>query len=101
MSDLDGEKKVLRDARGRFIPGTAGGPGRPPRAAEEAYLEALKSAVSLSRFRRIVAAIAEKAEKGDVRAFVALAKYILLPAEARTPEEEPVGEIVFDLGDVG
>lgn len=59
-----------RDPRtGKWVKGKAGGPGRPPRATEEEYREAIKDVVPLERFIRQLMKLAERADRGDSRAF--------------------------------
>lgn len=76
---IKGAKKRMtdRDANGRFIKGKKGGPGRPPKATEAEYLDALKDILPLERFQRIVDSYARRAEKGDTRAAEVLFKYVL------------------------
>jgi hypothetical protein len=63
MSSLNG-----RDGKGRFASGCKGGPGRPHRATEQAYLIAVTEAVSPERFRRIAERAAKDAERGNAAA---------------------------------
>lgn len=52
--------------RGRpFEKGCKPGPGRPPRAAEENYLAAIKSAVTTADMAEIAAKAREQAKRGD------------------------------------
>jgi len=67
----------VRDSKGRFVKGTAPGPGRPSREHEESYTEALKSAVSPAQFAKAAGAILREALTGNVMAFEALAKRLL------------------------
>jgi len=68
----------MRDEKGRFIKGMSGNPGgRPPRATEQEYLDALKDALPIERFMKIVNRYAERAERGDTRAAEVLFKYVL------------------------
>jgi hypothetical protein len=78
---IDGPETAGRDAKGRFLPGHKGGPGRPPRATEAEYLDALKASVPLDRWQRVIEAALQQAEQGDPKARDWLAKY-LLPKEA-------------------
>ena len=66
-----------RGPDGKFIKGKKGGPGRPPKATEAEYLDALKDILPLERFQRIVDSYAKRAEKGDTRAAEVLFKYVL------------------------
>lgn len=62
--------------------GQSGNPaGRPPRAVEADYLEALRAGVSMELWRAIVHRAALDAVKGDDRARAWLARY-LLPSES-------------------
>lgn len=67
-----------RDDKGRFVKGQSGNPkGRPPRATELEYLEALKDILPLERFKLIVDSYAKRAERGDTRAAEVLFRYVL------------------------
>lgn len=66
-----------RDGRGRFAVGNAGGPGRPRRDAEAAYLEAMAEACPLERWRAIVGRAVADAEGGDAKARDWLVGYLL------------------------
>jgi hypothetical protein len=65
-----------RDARGRFLPGSPGGPGRPRRAVETDYLAALSEAVPLERWREIVETAVDQAVAGDAKARDWLGSYL-------------------------
>lgn len=81
---------MVRDKRGRFVKGQSGNPnGRAPRATEQEYRDALLDIVPIERWKKIVERQAQRAEKGDIRAFESLAKYIVPPIEKRQ----------LDLGD--
>ena len=54
-----------RDTVGRFVPGTAPGPGRRPAATERSYLAGMRDAVSLADWTRIVEAAVLQALGGD------------------------------------
>jgi hypothetical protein len=58
----------MRNRNGTFAVGNPGGPGRPPRATEQQYVEALSETVSLDDWRTIVRAAVDKAKKGDFKA---------------------------------
>ena len=82
-----------RDAKGKFMPGCMPGPGRPTVAREEAYLELLRRTVDLVEWEKAVRAVLAKAKKGDLRAFEALAKFIMpLPAQRLKISDEPQDE---------
>jgi len=57
-----GEK---RDEKGRFAQGNAGGPGRPARAREEAYLRVITEVVKLDDWRKVVVAAVQDATLGE------------------------------------
>lgn len=64
---IDGGQTV-RDEHGRYAKGTAGGPGRPPRAVETDYLVALSESVSLDDWRAICRRAVTDALDGDAKA---------------------------------
>ena len=66
-----------RDTHGRFAPGYAGGPGRPPLAKEHAYLKTLASVCTVDDWRAICLRAVEDAKIGDHRARNWLAKYLI------------------------
>ncbi|MCH8164626.1 MAG: hypothetical protein IH889_03360 [Planctomycetes bacterium] len=61
----NGDAGVLRDERGRFIPGTAGGPGSPHVRKIAKLRSALIQAVSPADLRAIIGKLIEKAKAGD------------------------------------
>lgn len=67
-----------RDAKGRFVKGNKASPGRPPRATEQEYLDKVLDVVPLDRFARMVEKQAQRADRGDIRAFESLAKLMRL-----------------------
>lgn len=74
---LDGEKSAKgRGPRGRFAPGNAGGPGRPPRPVELHYLRAISDACPLDVWRDIVQKAVDLAKTGDAAARAWLSKYL-------------------------
>jgi len=76
MHRLDGGK-TDRDVVGRFIPGNPGGPGRPRRDTERAYLAAISEACSPETWREIVARAVADAKAGDAAARAWLAGYLV------------------------
>ena len=66
-----------RDARSRFQIGHAGGPGRPKRQTEAAYLAAILEEVPLATWREVVCAAVDGAKAGDHRPRYWLARYLL------------------------
>lgn len=87
-------KKTGRTNDGRFAPGNAGGPGRPRRATEEAYLLATLNACPLEAWEEIVTAAVEAAKAGDWKAREWLAGYLL--GEAKAPSPTPTAALVSD-----
>jgi hypothetical protein len=73
-----------RDSNGQFCAGHPGGPGRPPRQTEAAYLLALSEAVTPDRWRAIVARAIEDAEQGDDKARAWLSTHLLPKAGSGT-----------------
>ena len=71
-----------RDALGRFTEGNDGGPGRPSRATERAYLDATIGAVDLDDWRAIVARAVNDAKAGDDKARAWLTRFILADGTA-------------------
>lgn len=73
-----------------FQKGNPGGPGRPPRATEAAYLDATVQAVPLEKWRKVVSIALQQALRGNHKAREWLGRY-LLPQKpvttAATPEE--------------
>jgi hypothetical protein len=66
-----------RDARGRFVPGHQGGPGRKRRSVEVEYLRSLSDAVSLDAWRQVCETALRQAIEGDDRARAFLEKYLV------------------------
>ena len=74
---------MTRDEKGRFIKGAPPGPGRPPKATEQEYLDAFCEEVPLAQWRRLIAAQVRRAERRDLQAFGALANYLAPRTEKR------------------
>lgn len=68
---------VKRTADGKFAKGNPGGPGRPPRKQEIAYLKALHEAVSLADWKELCVSALEQAKAGDYRAREWLSRYLV------------------------
>lgn len=84
---------MTRDERGRFAKGNPGGPGRKPRATEQEYRDAFCEVVPLDRFIRMIEAQARRADKGDLKAFEALVRYIAPAIEKQQLEHSGGVEI--------
>lgn len=69
-----------RDERGRFVRGHNGGPGRPPKAREERFMEITLSAVTFSDWKDIIRKAVSQAKRGDASARKFLADYLIGPA---------------------
>jgi hypothetical protein len=70
---------VDRDTNGRFLTGNPGNPharGRPKRSVEESYLSIGTEAVPPHKVRDILAKLADRAAKGDVRAAQVVIKFL-------------------------
>ena len=70
------QEMAERNERGQFTKGHKGGPGRPPKATEQEYLDAFCEEVPLAQWRKLIAAQVRRAERGDLQAFGALANYL-------------------------
>ena len=94
-------RPIKRSPRGTFAPGTAGGPGRPPRSVERDYLRALSDACPPERWQRIVEKAVELAEGGDAQARSWLGKYLCGDATlwASLTDAERQDRMLEDLGD--
>lgn len=66
-----------RDASGRFLPGTKGGPGNPLAARLNLLRLAALDECTPDDVRAMLRAMIERARTGDVEAFRALAPYVL------------------------
>ncbi|MBI5879945.1 MAG: hypothetical protein HZB53_20040 [Chloroflexi bacterium] len=96
-----------RNADGTFTAGNPGGPGRPPRATERAYLASMADSITLDDWRQIVARAVADAKAGDKSARDWLSRYLLgetpitltelatREAAGVTPEEE-IGALAKD-----
>jgi hypothetical protein len=70
--------EIKRDPEtGRFMKGTGGGPGRPPKKREEKYLERFRRAVTLKEFEEASQVLVNKAIEGDINAIKLLFQYAL------------------------
>jgi len=68
MSDTIKMAANGRDKMGRFAAGGAAGPGRPRREVEAAYLAAFTSAMPPEELEKIIEAVVEQAQAGNVQA---------------------------------
>ncbi|MBA4107357.1 MAG: hypothetical protein C0485_16550 [Pirellula sp.] len=80
-----------RDPSGRFAPGCSGGPGRPSRSTEHAYVRVTIAGVTPERWAKIVERAAVDAEAGDPTARAWLTR-ILCGITPPTPKELAVME---------
>ena len=71
------KNEIDRDHMGRFAVGNSGGPGRPKRQAEGAYLQTLSERVPLALWAEIVDKAASDAAAGDGKARDWLSKYLM------------------------
>jgi hypothetical protein len=74
-----------RDSEGRFAAGNPGGPGRPKRATEAEYLQALGRVVSVADVVAIARRAVADAKKGSARARDWVSKYLLGDPAPRAP----------------
>lgn len=66
-----------RDTKGRFAEGNSGGPGRPKRATETAYMSVVMQECDFDAWREIVAKAVQDAQAGDRYARQWLTTYLL------------------------
>lgn len=78
---------MTRKPDGTFAPGNPGGPGRPRRQTEAAYLVALSDAVTVEDWQEIVKVAVIAAKSGDAAARKWLGDYLLgvNPPQAERP----------------
>ena len=81
-----------RDRRGRYIRGNCGGPGRPPRPTETAYLSALMEACPPETWRQICDRAVQDARNGDPKARDWLGRYVV--GEPKLSAPAPVVALV-------
>lgn len=81
--------------RGLFKLGNSGGPGRPKRQTESAYLGAMMQACSLDDWQSIVAQAVADAKTGDAKSREWLGRYLV--GEPATKAPAPLQVIVQQL----
>ncbi len=75
---LDRRKTALqRDEKGRYLKGCDAGPGRPPLATEQEYVQATISNCTVAEWEQIVKRAVQDAKQGDAKAREWLSKYVL------------------------
>ena len=67
----------VRTKEGKFVKGNGGGPGRPKRITERAYLDIITSVCTPDIWRGVVNKALEDAQKGDSKAREWLASYVI------------------------
>ena len=80
MASHNGNGKAPANGRnpdGTFAKGHAGGPGRPPRQTEQAYLRTLAATITQDDWRAIVQTAIADAKAGDARARQWLSDWLL------------------------
>ncbi len=88
---------TTRTAGGKFAIGNPGGPGRPRRQTETAYLQSMLKVVTLDTWESIVTAAVEAAKAGDHKAREWLARYLV--GEPETIAPKPTAAIIAELLD--
>ncbi len=86
---------TTRTAGGRFAIGNGGGPGRPRRQTETAYLQSMLKVVTLDTWEAIITAAVEAAKAGDHKAREWLARYLVGEPQATAPT--PTAAVVEEL----
>lgn len=83
-----------RNDKGRFVNGNGGGPGRPKRATEEKFLDALIGSVTMKDWKEIVAAHIRRAKRGDPFSTKWLSDYVIGPPAQKLslsgPDDGPI-----------
>ena len=74
-----------RDKNGRFVKGYEGGPGRPKRSTERAYLDIIASVCTPDVWKDVVNKAIEDARKGDIKAREWLSSYLIGKPEQTAP----------------
>lgn len=82
---------------GRFAAGNAGGPGRPRREVETAYLTALTESVAVGDWQRIAARAVKDALKGDARARDWLSRYLLPDPGSLSDERQDIDGVLAEI----
>jgi hypothetical protein len=104
----------MRGEGGRFLPGNPGGPGRPRKTVERAYLDELVGVVTAEKWRAIVERAVTDATAGDASARTWLSKHLLgdepaalagvldeLRAEVERLKDDDGGGIAVGAGGAG
>jgi len=66
----------MRKSDGTFAPGNPGGPGRPPRRAEDDLLAIVRGAVTAEELTAVMQTLTKRAKDGDVAAARLLLSYL-------------------------
>ena len=74
-----------RDSKGKFTQGSPGGPGRPKRNTERAYLDIIQTACPPETWREVVDKAVNDAKNGDPKAREWLASYLVGKPEQVAP----------------
>ena len=82
-----------RAANGQFLPGNAGGPGRPKRPPATPYDVALREVVTDYEWRSLILTTLEKAKKGDYRAREWLGKHLLAGGSSKVRSNDRDAEV--------
>jgi hypothetical protein len=87
MSESNG-----RDERGRFATGNQGGPGRPRREVERAYLDASIGVVTIDAWMEVVIRAVNDAKDGNGAARAWLSKLLGIDAPRKVTQTDADGE---------
>ena len=82
---------AVRGKDGKFIKGSGGGPGRPPKKREERYSEIMLSCVTFVEWEKIVKKAASQAKGGNAVARKWLSDYLMGPPVQRQEISGPDG----------
>ncbi|MEP7285216.1 MAG: hypothetical protein ABI947_05555 [Chloroflexota bacterium] len=68
---------IDRDSKGKFLPGKAGGPGRPPLSAELPFIEGVKAASSAEKVAEVLDKLYAAAMRNNIRAAELYLSYVI------------------------
>lgn len=83
---------MTRDGKGRFLKGTAPGPGRNKKEVEDTYLQAFRDSVLPRDWAAIISKAVSDAKRGDAVARKFIADYLIGTALQKMAPTTPDGE---------
>lgn len=86
---------MSRNKNGQFAKGNSGGPGRPSRPTETAYLNVLMNACTLDDWREITMRAVSDAKDGDAKAREWLGRHVIGMPKAEAPTLMALQQLVL------